>query len=138
MQNSQLANELHKPIIRNFKRRKVYSSYKDNILGVHLADMPLISRYNKGIEYLLCGIDVFSKYAGVVPLKDKKEVSIVNAFQSILKNSNRKPNKIWVDYGSEFYNNFFKKFLKENEIKTFSTFNEGKSVAPERFIKTYF
>ena len=70
--------------------------------------MQLISKYNKGIRYLLCAIDLFSKCAFVVPLKDKKGASIVNAFQSILNNSRRKPNKIWVDQGSEFYNNHFK------------------------------
>ena len=70
--NSQLANELHKPIIRKFRKRKVYSSFKDNIWGVDLADMQLISKYNKGIRYLLCVIDLFSKYAFVVPLKDKR------------------------------------------------------------------
>ena len=65
-------NELHKPIIRKLKKRKVYPSFKDNIWGVDLADMQLISKYNKGIRYLLCVIDLFSKYAFVVPLKDKK------------------------------------------------------------------
>ena len=64
--------------------------------------MQLLNKYNKGIRFLLCAIDIFSKYAWVVPLKDKKGVSIVGAFQSILKQSNRKPNKIWVDKGSEF------------------------------------
>ena len=83
-ENSELANELHKPIIRKFKKRKVYSSFKDNIWGVDLADMQLISNYNKGIKYLLCAIDLFSKYAFVVPLKDKKGTTITNAFQSIL------------------------------------------------------
>ena len=87
----------------------MYSSFKDNIWGVDLADMQLISKYNKGIRYLLCVIDLFSKYAFVVPLKDKKGSSIVNAFQSILNKSKRKSNKIWVDPGSEFYNNNFKK-----------------------------
>ena len=67
--------------------------------------MQLINKFNKGIKYLLCIIDIFSKYAWVVPLKDKKGVSIVNAFQSIFKKSDRKPNKIWVDKGSELYNN---------------------------------
>ena len=71
--------------------------------------MQLISKYNKGIRYLLCIIDLFSKYAWVVPLKDKKGVSTVNAFQNILDSSKRKPNKIWVDQGNEFYNNVFKK-----------------------------
>ena len=88
---------------------------------------------------LLCVIDIFSKYVCVVPLKDKKGLSIFNAFQSILKNSmelhsNRKPNKIWVDKGSEFYNNSFKKWLKDNDIAMYSTHNEGKSVIAERFI----
>ena len=79
-QNQQLAEELHKPIIKKFKKRKVYSAFKDNIWGADLADMQLISRYNKGIRFLLCVIDIFSKYAWVVPLKDKKGVSIVAAF----------------------------------------------------------
>ena len=72
--NQQLADELHKPIIKKFKRRKVYSSFKDNIWGANLADIQLVSKYNKGFRFLLCVIDIFSKYAWVVPLKDKKYV----------------------------------------------------------------
>ena len=87
----------------------MYSTFKDNIWGADLTDMQLISKFNKGFRYLLCVIDIFSKYACVIPLKHKKGVSIVNAFQSFLKKSDRKPNKILVDKGSEFYNNFFKK-----------------------------
>ena len=135
-QNQQLAEELHKPIIRKCKKRKVYSTFQDNIWGVDLADMQLLSKYNKGIRFLLCVIDIFSKYAWAVPLKDKKGISIVKAFQSILKQSNRKPNKIWVDKGSEFYNAYFKKWLRENNIVMYSTHNEGKSVVAERFIRT--
>ena len=71
-ENIKLANELHKPIIRKLNKRKVYSSFKDNIWGADLADMQLLSKFNKGIKYLLCVIDLFSKYAFVVPLKDKK------------------------------------------------------------------
>ena len=96
-------------LLGNLKKRKVYSSFKDNIWGVDLADMQLISKYNKAIRYLLCAINLFSKYTFVVPLKDKKGVSIVNAFQKILNYSKRKPNKIWVDQGSAFYN-VFKKY----------------------------
>ena len=103
-----LAEELHKSIIRTFKKRAVYSGFKDNIWGADLADMQLISKFNKGFRFLLCVIDIFSKYARVVPLKDKKGVSIIDAFQKILDDSNRKPSKIWVDKGSEFYNNSFK------------------------------
>ena len=135
-QNQQLAEELRKPIIRKFKKRKAHSVFKDNIWGADLADMQLISKYNKRIRSLLCVIDIFSKYALVVPLKDKKGVSIIAAFQSILKQSNRKPNKIWVDKGSEFYNASFKKSLQDNDIVMYSTHNEGKSVAAERFIRT--
>ena len=108
--------------------------------------MQLLSRYNKGIRFLLCVIYIFSKYAWVIPLKDKKGVSIVKAFRSILKQSNRrtkgtsaqrvKPNKIWVDKGSEFYNASFKKWLQDNDIVMYSTNNEGKSVVTERFIRT--
>ena len=72
----------------------MYSSFKDNIWGVDLADMQLISKYNKGIRYLLCVIDLYSKKAFVVPLKDEKVASIVNAFQTILDNLKIKPNKI--------------------------------------------
>ena len=135
-QNEQLAEELQKSIIRKFKKGKVYSTFKDNIWGVDLADMQLLSKYNKGIRLLFCAIDIFSKYAWVVPLKDKKGISIVKIFQSILKQSNRKPNKIWVDKGSEFYNAYFKKWLRDNDIAMYSTHNEGKSVVAERFIRT--
>ena len=135
-QNGQLANELHKAIIRKFEKRKVNSTFKGSIWGVDLADMQLLSKYNKGIRFLLCAIDIFSKSAWVVPLKDKKGISIVEAFQSILKQSNSKPNKIWVDKGSEFYNAYFKKWLRDNDIVMYSTHNEGKSVVAERFIRT--
>ena len=89
-----LADELHKPVIRNFDKRKVYSQFKDNIWGADLADMQSLSRKNKGIKYLLCAIDLYSKYAFVIPLKDKIGISIVNAFNKIMKQPNRKRNKI--------------------------------------------
>ena len=131
-----LADELHKPVIKKFSKRKVYSQFRDNIWGVDLADTQSISKKSKGIKYLLCAIDLFSKYAFVVPLKDKKRISIVNAFNKIIKQSNGKPNKIWVDQGGEFYNHVFKKWLSDNDIIMYSTFNEGKSVVAEKFIRT--
>ena len=134
--NKILAEELHKPVIKKFNKRKVYSQFKDNIWGVDLVDMQLLSRKNKGIKYLLCAIDLYSKYAFVIPLKDKKGISIVNAFNKIIKQSNRKPYEIWVDQGSEFYNRVFKKWLSDNDIIMYSTFNEDKSVVAERFIRT--
>ena len=135
-ENKQLVNDLHKPIIKKFKWHKVYSSFMDNIWGCDLADMQLITKYNKKNRYLLCVIDVFSKYAWVVPLKDKKGTTIVNAFQSILDSSKRKQNKIWFDQGSEFYNNVFRQWLKGSSIEIYSTHNEGNSVVAERFIRT--
>ena len=107
--SKQLAKELHKPIIRNFKKGRLYSGFKYNIWGADLAYMQLISKFNKGFRFLLYVIDIFSKYAWIIPLKDKKGVGIVHAFQKILKESNkrlsqyegqRKPNKIWADKGS--------------------------------------
>ena len=129
--NKQLAEEVHKPVIRKIKKRKLYSAFKDNIWVADLADMQLMSKFNKGFRFSLCVIDVFSKYAWVVPLKDKKGVSIIDAFQSILKKSNRKRNKIWVDKESEFYNRSMKSWLKDNDIAMYSTNNEGKSVIEE-------
>ena len=116
--NEQLTEDLHKTIIRNLKKRTVYSGF------------------NKRFRFLLCVIDIFSKYAWAVPLKDKKGVSIVDAFQKTLKESDRKPNKIWVDKRSEFYNNSFKKWLKDNDTEMSSINNEGKPVVSDRFIRT--
>ena len=107
--SSILTDELHKPIIRKFNKRKGYSQFKDNKWGADLADMQSLSSKNKGMKYLLCAIDLFSKYAFVIPLKDKKGINILNAFNKIIKQSNGKPNKIWVDQGGEFYNNVFEK-----------------------------
>ena len=89
-----LAEELHKSFIKKFKRRTVYSGFKNNIWGAYLADMQLNNKFNKGFRFLLCVIDIFSKYAWVVPLKDKKGIAITNAFQKILDCSNRKTTKI--------------------------------------------
>ena len=83
----------------------------------------------------MCAIDLFSKYARVVPLKDKRGISIINAFQKIISKE-RKPNKICFDQGSDFYNNYFKNFLKTNNIEMYSIYNEGKSFVAERFIRT--
>ena len=97
--------------------------------------MQSLSKYNKGIKYLLCAIDLFIKYAWVVPIKDKKGTSIVNAFEKTISKE-RKPNKILVDQDSEFYNKSFKDFLKINNIEMYSTKYEGKSVVAEKFIRT--
>ena len=134
--SSILADERHKLIIRKFNKRKVYSQFKDNIWRVDLADMQSLGRKNQGINYLLCAIDLYRKHAIVIPIKDKKGISIVNAFDKIIKQSNRKPNKTWIDQGGEFYNNVFEKWLSDNDIIMYSTYNEGKSVVAERFFRT--
>ena len=99
----EVAEELHKPIIKKFKERKVQSAFTSNNWDDDLADMNFISKINTRIYFLLCVTDIYSKYAWVIPLKDKKEITIANAFQSFLKESKRKSSKLWVDKGSEFY-----------------------------------
>ena len=94
----------------------------------------MISKFNKGIP-LLCAADIFSKYGWVAPLKDWKGITITNVFQKTLKESHRKPNKIWIDKGSEFYNSSIKSWLEKNDIEMYSTQTEGKSVVDERFIR---
>ena len=97
--------------------------------------MQSLSKFNKVFKYLLCVTDLFSKYAWVIPIKNKKGTSIVNAFEKTISDSNKKSNKIWVDQRSDFYNQSFKDFLKINNIEMYSTYNEGKSVVAERFIR---
>ena len=98
--------------------------------------MQLISKFNKGICFLLFAIDVFSKYAWVIPLKDQKDITTTNAFQKILVVSNGNPNKIWVDESTKFYNRSMKSFLQNNNIEIYSAHSEGKSVVAKRFIRT--
>ena len=95
-----------------------------------------MSKFYKVFTFLFCVIDIFSKYAWIISLKDKKSVSIFNAFQKLLDDSTRKPNKTWVDKGNEFYNSYFKKWWKDNDTETYSIYNEGKSVVAELFIKS--
>ena len=116
--------------------KKVYSHFIDNTWGADLADMQLLSKFNKGFRFLLNVIDIYCKYAWVIPLKDKKGITITNAFQKILKESYLKPNKMWVDKVSEFYNTSMKSWLEKNGMEMYSAHNEGKSVIGERFIRT--
>ena len=117
-----LAEEFLKPIIRKCEKQELHSSFIANIWGADPTDIRVIN--------------IFSKYARVVPSKDKEGIIITNTFHEILDNSKRKPNKIWVDKGSEFYNRSVKSWLQDNDIEMNSTHNEGKSVVAERFIKT--
>ena len=111
MSDQQLAEELHKPIIIKFKKRKLYSSFIDNVWGTDLGDMQLISKVNRWIRFLFCVIDNFSKHAWLFPLKDKKGITITNVFQKSIYY--RKPNKIWLDNGSEFCNRSMKSWLEK-------------------------
>ena len=96
----------------------------------------IISKFNKEFNFSSCVIDIYSKYSWVVALKGKKGNTISNAFQKVLKESNRKPNKILVDKDSEFYNRSMKSWLEKNDVEIYSMHNEGKSVVAERFIRT--
>ena len=125
--SQQLAEELHKPITRNFRKRKVISYGIDKIWAADLVEIQKYSKWNKGINYLLTVIDVFSKYGWIVPLKDKKTESVSTAFDHIFKKSKRQPEKLWTDKGSEFVSKHFKEFLKKNNIKLYHTENEEKS-----------
>ena len=100
----QLAEELHKPIIKKCKKRKVYSTFIDKICVADFAGMQLISNFDKGFRFLLCVIDIYSKYTWVILSKDEKEITITNAFRKILDESKRKPNNIGVNEGSECCN----------------------------------
>ena len=84
----------------------------------------------------MCVFDFLGKYAWVAPLKNKEKFTNTNAFQKILKQSNRKPGKIWVDKGSKFYNSSFEKWLRDNDIEMYSIYQEGKSVVADRTIRT--
>ena len=134
--SQQLAEELHKPITRNFRKRRVISYGIDEIWATDLVEIQKFSNWNKGITYLLMVIDVFSKYGWIVPLKDKKTESVSLAFDGIIKKSKRKPDKLWTDKGSEFISKHFKEFLKKNNIKLYHTENEEKSSIVERWNRT--
>ena len=136
MSNQESAEEFHKPVIKKIEKQKVYLSIKGTIWGADLVDMQLISKLNKGFRFLLCVIDIYSKYAQVFPLKDKKGIRITNSYQKKLDESNRNPNKIWVDKGSKFYNRLMKPWLQDNYIEMYSRNNDWKSVVAERFIRT--
>ena len=136
VKNKELAEELHKPIIRKFEERKVHSPFIDSIWGEDRADMQLISKFNKRFTFLLCVVDIYRKYAWVISIKDRRWIAITNAFQKTLDETNCKPNKIWLDKGNEFYNRSMKSRLRKNDIEMYSRNNKGKSVITERFIRT--
>ena len=130
-----LAQKLHKPVIKKYKKRKVNWRFKDNIWAADLAEKGSLSSQNKSFNYLLSVIDIFTKYTWVKTLKDKTGKTVLNAFIEIVNDSNHKPSKLWVDQGRELYNQLMQEWL-DNNILMRSAYNEGKSVIAERFIKT--
>lgn len=131
----QLADELHKPIRRNFAKERVIANYADEIWACDLIDIKQFSRWNKGIKYFLMVIDVFSKYGWIETLKDKKGETVSAAFKSIFKEG-RKPKYLWTDKGTEFYNKHLKEVLNKEKITLYSTENEEKSSVVERWNRT--
>ena len=117
MSNKELAEVLDKPVIRTFKKGKLHSSFIDNIWGTDLADM-----FIKGFRFLLCVIDIYSKYAWVIPYK--KGITVTNGFQKFLDESKRRPSKIWEEKDSEFYNRSSKSFFQNNDIELYSMHHE--------------
>ena len=134
--SQQLAEELHKPITRNFRKRRGIPKGIDKIWAADLVEIQKFRKWNKGITYLLMVIDVFSKYGWIKPLKDKKTESMRSAFDEIFKKNKRKPTMLWTDKGSEFVSKHFKEFLKKENIKLYHTENEEKSSIVERWNKT--
>ena len=134
--NKILSEELHKSKRKNYPRRKIIVNHIDEIFAADLVEMQKFSKLNKGYRYLLTCIDIFSKYSWVIPLKDKRGITIKNALQKIFKE--RKPKFLWTDNGKEFYNKQVETLLNENNIKLYSTNNsEIKSSVVERFNRTF-
>ena len=141
-QQQQLAKEVFSPQITKFKRQRIIPLYKDETWSADLIDKSSLSKYNNNYKFILTVIDIFTKYAWAIPLKNKSGLSIINGFKTILSEG-RKPKKLWVDRGSEFYNKTFKSLLKEygtgkaaSGIELYSTYSDLKAVFIERFNRT--
>ena len=130
------AAELHHPIIKKFKRRKIIIKYLWETLAIDIVQLDKIKEYNDDYPYFLNAIDCFSRYAFAVPLRTKGAAEVLEAMKKIVKEMGTYPEKIWCDMGKEFYNNQFKKWLKENNIEMYSTYSENKSSYIERFNRT--
>ena len=141
-QQQLLAKEVFSPQITKFKRQRIIPLYKDETWSADLIDKSSLSKYNNNYKFILTVIDIFTKYAWAIPLKNKSGLSITNGFKIVLSESPqggsecRKPEKLWVDKGSEFYNKTFKFLLKEYETKIYSTYSDLKAVFIERFNRT--
>ena len=128
----ELAEELHKPAVKHFVKRKVVVNRLDQIWAADLVDMQSFAKENDNVKFLLCVIDIFSKNGWIIPLKNKTGIAVAEAFKKIFVISNRKPAKLWVDKGKEFYN----KDVKSLDVQIYSTENEEKSSVIERWNRT--
>ena len=141
-QQQLLAKEVFSPQISKFRRERIIPLYKDETWSADLIDKSSLSKYNNNYKLILTVIDIFTKYAWAIPLKNKSGLSITNGFKIVLGESpqggseSRKPEKLWVDRGSEFYNKTFKSLLKEYETKLYSNYSDLKAVFIERFNRT--
>ena len=141
-QQQQLAKEVFSPQITRFRRERIIPLYKDETWSADLIDKSSVSKYNNNYKFILTVIDIFTKNACAISLKNKSGLSITNGFKTILSegpqggSESRKPEKLWVDRGSEFYNKTFKSLLKENETKLYFTYSDLKAVFIERFNRT--
>ena len=133
--SNELAEELHKPIRKKFKKRKVYVKGANKIWAADLVDMQSFSRYNKGYKYIIMIIDIFSKYGWAIPLKSKVGIEVTKAFSKLWASS-KPPERLWVDKGKEFYNNSMKDLLDRHHVQLYSTENEEKSSVVERWNRT--
>ena len=135
--NSTLSRELHKSKRKRFRRRKVISLTPDEIWAADLCDLRRYKSVNKQYVYLLMVIDVFSKYAWVVPLRNKTGAVVANALDRLFTDNKKAPSKLWTDFGKEFYNRDVDQVLKSHHVSLYSTFNEEKSCIVERFNRTF-
>ena len=133
---SQPTHTLHFPVRKSFKRRKILARHIDHIWSSDLLDFQAISKENRGFRYVLIVIDVLSRYAFAVPLKDKTAKSVIAAFKKIFNKSGRRPQKLFTDMGKEYTSNQFKDFLRKSNIIQYSTGSEIKASLAERFIRT--
>ncbi len=134
--SEELADELHKPVRKHFKKRRVISKHVDDIWAADLVDMQYYSRTNKGFKYILMIIDIFSKYGWAIPLKNKKGAECVRAFTELWNSGQNPPKFLWTDKGKEFDNKLFRKLLEEKNVHMYWTENEEKSSVVERWNRT--
>ena len=137
-----LAKEVFSPQITKFRRERIVPLYKDETWSADLIDKSSLSKYNNNYKFILTVIDIFTKYAWAIPLKNKSGLSITKGFKTILSegpkggSESRKPEKLWVDRGSEFYNKTFKSLIQEYVTKLYSIYSDLKAVFIERFNRT--